>query len=113
MGFRAEFVIFLQISNYKLFDFLLRNLHLYVTNWQKNMHLYIIVEPLVLPQPNHYRRKLHVVDSWDDDTRHGITDTNWHIFHKRWTKLDPNDLNCRVLEIMCIFAFQNTHRPIT
>ena len=34
------------------------------------------------PKPNHFRRKLHLVDNDNVDERYEITDTNWHVLNK-------------------------------
>jgi len=39
-----------------------------------------------LPNPNHFKRKLHKVDYYDFDERFGVTDTNWHIFNRTYIK---------------------------
>ncbi|MBR4176994.1 MAG: T9SS type A sorting domain-containing protein [Bacteroidales bacterium] len=32
------------------------------------------------PNPNHFRRKMHLLDEWNTDELYGLTDTNWHTF---------------------------------
>ena len=34
-----------------------------------------------LPKPNHFKRKLHLLDSYNVDEMFEVTDTNWHTFH--------------------------------
>ena len=50
-------------------------------------------KPIVLPQPNHYRRKLHRIGPCDRDLRYGVQDTNWHVFHTDFIKYDTNILD--------------------
>lgn len=44
--------------------------------------------PTVLPQPNHYRRKLHLVNGYDEDLRYATNDTNWHVYHTNRSSWD-------------------------
>lgn len=38
-------------------------------------------KPLAYPTPRRFKRKLHLVNGWDNDNRFCVTDTNWHTFH--------------------------------
>ena len=65
----------------------------YIHTVVHSINLFDGVQPLYYPQPNHYRQKLHRVNENDVDLRYGITDTNWHVFHKNWYVLDTLTLS--------------------
>ena len=63
------------------------------------------------PHPNHYKRKLHLLDSRNYDHRYGITDTNWHTFDKAYNLPnleDPPDWN----RFMYLFPIFDTSKTI-
>ena len=65
-------------------------------------------QPLCMPEPNHYRRKLHLVDSWDYDMQYGTTDTNWHVFDKMHYNVDPGEDTIDWCVFMMMFPIIDT-----
>ena len=49
-------------------------------------------KPTCYPEPNHYRRKLHLLNNRNYDFLYHITDTNWHILHTTFVE-DSMDLD--------------------
>lgn len=64
-----------------------------VTTGIHAIHQLINNKPACFPNPNHYRRKLHKIET---DVAYHITDTNWHVFHTdsyadSYSMEDPNE----------------------
>ena len=62
----------------------------YITSRLYGLYIYENSHPICFPEPNHWKRKLHLVNGYDRDNSFGITDTNWHTFHTAWEAIDPN-----------------------
>ncbi|MBP5189339.1 MAG: hypothetical protein J6031_00285, partial [Bacteroidales bacterium] len=58
------------------------------------------------PRPEHYRRKLHLLDEGNYDWRYGVTDTNWHTFGR--FGYHPPDTSARWNVFMSIFPIIDT-----
>ncbi|MBQ3950914.1 MAG: T9SS type A sorting domain-containing protein [Bacteroidales bacterium] len=51
-----------------------------MANVNDDLDIYDTVPYDCHPNPNHYRRKMHLLDEWNTDELYGLTDTNWHTF---------------------------------
>ncbi len=66
-----------------------------------------------VPQNNHYRRKLHYLDSTGNrDTRYYETDTNWHTYHTTFYHPQYPDSKHEFDEYIYIFPIIDTSRVI-
>ena len=82
-------------------------------NKNDDLDIYDTVPYDCYPNPNHFRRKMHLLDEWNTDERYGLTDTNWHTFAKHYDR--PQDTLCtpgRWGTFMMMFPIIDTSRII-
>ena len=64
------------------------------------------------PKPNHYRRKLHLIDVNNIDRTYEETDTNWHTYSVYFHHAASSNKAADLRDFMCIFPIFDTSRII-
>ena len=85
-----------------------------------DLNMYDTVPYHCHPNPNHFRRKMHLLNDRNYDERYGLTDTNWHTFAKYYgpaldtseaSRWDSYTIMFPIIDTSCIIPPPACHTP--